>query len=67
MLSVGRPTRISSVELVAGFKEIRDIIAAQGRTYVERFFDRAELARQYRKILLTPGRRPVPETAGAHG
>jgi glycosyltransferase involved in cell wall biosynthesis len=26
-------------------------MARQGRTYVERFFDRAELARQYRKIL----------------
>jgi glycosyltransferase involved in cell wall biosynthesis len=29
----------------------------QGRAYVERFFDRAELAREYRKILETPGRR----------
>jgi glycosyltransferase involved in cell wall biosynthesis len=29
-------------------------LAAQGRAYVERFFDRAELARQYRKIIQAP-------------
>jgi glycosyltransferase involved in cell wall biosynthesis len=57
----------AAIRRLAADPEVRAIIAAQGRTYVERFFDRAELARQYRKILLTPGRRPVPETAGAHG
>ena len=29
----------------------RETIARQGRSYVERFFDRTELARQYRKII----------------
>ena len=33
----------------------RETIGRQGRSYVERFFDRAELARQYRKILDEPG------------
>jgi glycosyltransferase involved in cell wall biosynthesis len=33
----------------------RAYLAAVGRAYVERFFDRAELARQYRKILAAPG------------
>jgi hypothetical protein len=56
----------AAIRRLAADPEVRAIIAAQGRTYVERFFDRAELARQYRKILLTPGRRPVPEAAGAH-
>jgi glycosyltransferase involved in cell wall biosynthesis len=32
-------------------------IAASGRAYVERFFDRAELARQYRKITEAAGER----------
>ncbi len=55
----------AAIRRLAADPEIRDIIAAQGRVYVERFFDRAELARQYRKMLLFPGRRPVPEAAGA--
>jgi colanic acid biosynthesis glycosyl transferase WcaI len=29
----------------------RDAMGRQGRAYVERFFDRAELSREYRKIL----------------
>jgi glycosyltransferase involved in cell wall biosynthesis len=33
----------------------RDAIGRRGRAYVERFFDRAELAREYRKILDSPG------------
>jgi glycosyltransferase involved in cell wall biosynthesis len=33
----------------------RAAIGRQGRAYVERFFDRADLAREYRKILDAPG------------
>jgi glycosyltransferase involved in cell wall biosynthesis len=33
----------------------RASMASQGRGYVERFFDRTELARQYRKIIDLPG------------
>jgi len=57
----------AAIRRLAADPEIRDIIAIQGRTYVERFFDRAELARQYRKILVIPDRQPVPAAAGAHG
>lgn len=47
----------------------REQMAARGRAYVERFFDRADLARQYRKILDggaepvtgVPAGQPVPE------
>ena len=52
-----------SVALATAIKELaadparRAVIAAQGRVYVERFFDRAELARQYRKILAAAGER----------
>jgi glycosyltransferase involved in cell wall biosynthesis len=43
----------------------RVVMAAQGRAYVERFFDRAELARQYRKILDgAAATAPVPAIAG---
>jgi hypothetical protein len=57
----------------------RAVLAARGRAYVERFFDRADLARQYRKILdgrpgdpapatgiaqPVPGARPAPEADG---
>jgi glycosyltransferase involved in cell wall biosynthesis len=35
----------------------RAAMGRQGRTYVERFFDRAELAREYRKLLEIPGGR----------
>jgi glycosyltransferase involved in cell wall biosynthesis len=35
----------------------RAAMGRQGRAYVARFFDRAELAREYRKILETPGGR----------
>lgn len=49
----------------------RTAMAAQGRAYVERFFDRAELAKHYREILTTrlppgPTGQPVPEAAGVH-
>jgi len=33
----------------------RAAMGQQGRAYVERFFDRAELAREYRKLLDAPG------------
>jgi glycosyltransferase involved in cell wall biosynthesis len=42
------------------------VMAAQGRAYVERFFDRAELARQYRKILEAPAGHKVPQRAVDH-
>jgi glycosyltransferase involved in cell wall biosynthesis len=41
-------------------------MAARGRAYVERFFDRAELARQYRKILQTPADHKVRPGRGDH-
>jgi glycosyltransferase involved in cell wall biosynthesis len=44
----------------------RVVMAAQGRAYVERFFDRAELARQYRKILDGAAAAQVPAIAGGH-
>jgi glycosyltransferase involved in cell wall biosynthesis len=40
---------------LAADRQRRAAIAAQGRAYVERFFDRSELARQYRKILAAAG------------
>jgi glycosyltransferase involved in cell wall biosynthesis len=39
---------------LAADPERQRALARQGRTYVERFFDRAELARQYRKIIQAP-------------
>jgi glycosyltransferase involved in cell wall biosynthesis len=44
-----------AIRELAADPERRASIAAQGRAYVERFFDRAELARQYRKILEAAG------------
>jgi glycosyltransferase involved in cell wall biosynthesis len=44
---------------LAGDPRRRAAMAAQGRAYVERFFDRTELARQYRKILETPAALPM--------
>jgi glycosyltransferase involved in cell wall biosynthesis len=35
----------------------RAAMGQRGRAYVERFFDRTELAREYRKVLETPGSR----------
>lgn len=51
---------------LAADPERRAVMAAEGRAYVERFFDRADLAAQYRKIL--PDRTPsrAPDTAGDH-
>ncbi len=37
----------------------RTAMGRRGRAYVERFFDRAELAREYRKILESPRARPA--------
>jgi glycosyltransferase involved in cell wall biosynthesis len=45
----------SAIGELAAHPALREAIAAQGRAYVERFFDRAELARQYRKILAAAG------------
>jgi glycosyltransferase involved in cell wall biosynthesis len=49
----------------------RAAMAAEGRAYVERFFDHAEMARQYRKILAEkipaePPRAAMAEATGAH-
>ena len=49
----------------------RAAMAAQGRAYVQRFFDRDDLARQYRKILAEkipaePPRAAMAEATGAH-
>lgn len=41
-----------AVSSLAADPRRRARMASQGRAYVERFFDRAELARQYRKILV---------------
>jgi glycosyltransferase involved in cell wall biosynthesis len=42
----------------------RAAMRRQGRAYVEQFFDRAALAREYRKILPTPGGPVKPVTPG---
>jgi len=47
----------TAIKALAADPERRAVIAAQGRAYVERFFDRADLARQYRKILAAAGGR----------
>jgi glycosyltransferase involved in cell wall biosynthesis len=43
-----------AIRELAADPERRAALAGQGRAYVERFFDRAELARQYRKIIQAP-------------
>jgi glycosyltransferase involved in cell wall biosynthesis len=45
----------AAIAELAADPQRRAAIAASGRAYVERFFDRAELARQYRKILGAAG------------
>jgi hypothetical protein len=56
----GDPAALASaIADLAGDPRRRAAMAAQGRAYVERFFDRAELARQYRKILETPAALPM--------
>lgn len=45
----------AAIRELAGDPERRAAMARRGRSYVERFFDRAELARQYRKIIDAPG------------
>jgi glycosyltransferase involved in cell wall biosynthesis len=57
----------TAIRKLAADAEVRAIIAAQGRAYVERFFDRAELAREYRKILVAPGSRRIELAAQAAG
>jgi glycosyltransferase involved in cell wall biosynthesis len=46
-----------AVRELAGDPGRREAMGRQGRAYVERFFDRAELAREYRKLLEVPGGR----------
>ena len=45
----------AAVRELAADPERRAAMARQGRAYVQRFFDRAELARQYRKVIDVPG------------
>jgi glycosyltransferase involved in cell wall biosynthesis len=47
-----------AIKELAADPERRAVIAARGRAYVERFFDHADLARQYRKILAGAGDGP---------
>jgi glycosyltransferase involved in cell wall biosynthesis len=44
-----------AVRALAADPERRAAMGRQGRAYVERFFDRTELARQYRKVIDVPG------------
>ena len=44
-----------AIRTLAADPRQRAVTAAQGRAYVERFFDRGDLARQYRKILAAAG------------
>jgi glycosyltransferase involved in cell wall biosynthesis len=46
-----------AIAKLAANPERRRAMGQQGRSHVERFFDRAELARQYRKVLAEPGGR----------
>jgi glycosyltransferase involved in cell wall biosynthesis len=48
-------TLAAAIRALAADPARREQMARQGRSYVERFFDRAELARQYRKIIDVPG------------
>jgi glycosyltransferase involved in cell wall biosynthesis len=45
----------TAIRTLAADPARRAAMGERGRAYVERFFDRAELAREYRKILGTPG------------
>ena len=45
------PALARAIRELAADPERRASMASQGRGYVERFFDRTELARQYRKII----------------
>jgi len=58
----GRGIPIAAGLLVAAFRiaadpQQRQAMGRQGRCYVERYFDRATLARQYRKLLHASGGR----------
>ena len=46
-----------SIKTLAADPQRRQAMGQQGRFYVERYFDRETLARQYRKLLDSPGRR----------
>jgi hypothetical protein len=46
----------AAIGLLVADQRRRAAMAAAGRAYVERFFDRDDLAREYRKILDGPGR-----------
>ena len=45
----------TAVRALAADPARREAMGLRGRSYVERFFDRTELARQYRKIIDLPG------------
>ncbi len=46
-----------AIRALAADPERRRAMGRQGRSYVEQYFDRVALARQYRKILDAPGGR----------
>jgi len=46
-----------AIRMLAADPARRATMGRRGRAYVERFFDRAQLADEYRKIIGTPGGR----------
>ena len=46
-----------AIKSLAADPERRQAMGRQGRRYVEKYFDRETLARQYRKLLDSPGGR----------
>jgi glycosyltransferase involved in cell wall biosynthesis len=56
-----------AISALAADPRRRAAMAGQGRAYVERFFDRGDLARQYRKILDNPTSAAGPDPASRDG
>jgi hypothetical protein len=57
----------AAISALAADPRRRGAMAGQGRAYVERFFDRGDLARQYRKILDNPTSAAGPDPASRDG
>ncbi len=47
----------AAIRTLAADPQRRQAMGRQGRCYVEEYFDRGTLARQYRKLLDSPGAR----------
>jgi glycosyltransferase involved in cell wall biosynthesis len=64
----GDPAALAAaISALAADPRRRGAMAGQGRAYVQRFFDRDDLARQYRKILDNPTGAAEPDAASEDG